>query len=248
MNSAAGVMRVGNRANTSIGRFLRLLMRNVAGQRPQPDETDKGAIAFTFNVALPESEEAVAELGWSTHREDRGFSAQDDVVTVRSVVTISAPIYSAGSHAVDHLSTIARVMSEAIGPWAYHSYGYGQQHPLLVLCPAIAEALQQDGYDKDRIRQYLFDHVVVDGDWVARYGRGASGKAFDWADMVARGVAPPEYADAEATGRPVRAFVRSEWTDIVVAGNPGRNQSRAYIQNHAQGVPVTKRIRRVPPS
>ena len=42
----------------------------------------------------------------------------------------------------------------------------------------------------------------------------------------------------------VRGFLRPEWTDIVVAGNPGRNQSRAYIGNHGQGVPVSKRIRR----
>jgi hypothetical protein len=41
----------------------------------------------------------------------------------------------------------------------------------------------------------------------------------------------------------VRAFPDPEWIDVVVAGNPGRNQSRSYIQNHAQGVPVSRRVR-----
>jgi hypothetical protein len=28
----------------------------------------------------------------------------------------------------------------------------------------------------------------------------------------------------------------------VVAGNPGRNQSRAWIGNHVQGAPVSRRV------
>ncbi|MDQ3579782.1 MAG: hypothetical protein M3443_19745, partial [Actinomycetota bacterium] len=115
-NSAAGALRVGNRANTSIGRFLRLYMRNVAGLRPQPDQTDKGAISYTFNVALSENESAVQEIGWQPYRLDRGFEPTENVVTVRSVVTISAPIYTAGEHPEDHLETIARLMADAIGP------------------------------------------------------------------------------------------------------------------------------------
>lgn len=242
-NSGTGAMRVGPRANTSVGRFLRLYLRNVAGLLPQRDETDHGAIAYTFNVALTEREAAIRELGWPPHRVDRGFDPADDVVTVRSVVTISAPIYSAGSRAEDHLETIARLMTDAIGPWCYHNYIYGQQHPLLVLGPAIARAIAAGGYGKDEIRAYLYDHVLIDGGWVARYARGVSGKRFDWPDLVARGKAPAAYANAETDGTRVRGLIRPEWTDIVVAGNPGRNQSRAYIGNHGQGVPVSRAVR-----
>jgi hypothetical protein len=242
-NSAAGALRVGPRSNTTVGRFLRLYLRNVAGLLPQRDETDKGAIAYTFNVALAERESSIRELGWAPYRVDRGFTADDTVVTVRSVVTISAPIYSAGDRATDHLETIARLMTDALGPWAYHSYIYEQQHPLVVLGPGIAATIAADGLDKQDIRSYLYDHVMVDGAWLARYGRGVSGKKYDWPDLVARGKAPAEYANAEADGQLVRGLVRPDWTDIVVAGNPGRNQSRAYIGNHGQGIPVSKRVR-----
>jgi hypothetical protein len=241
-NTAAGALRVGPRANTSIGRFLRLYLRNVAGLLPQRDETDKGAIAYTFNVALAERESSIRELGWAPYRVDRGFADEDTVVTVRSVVTISAPIYSAGDHASDHLDTIARLMTDAMGPWCYHSYIYEQHHPLLVLGPGIAATIAADGMGKDDIRRYLFEHIKLDGAWIARYGRGVSGKKFDWPDLVARGKAPAEYAEAESRNLLVRALVRPEWTDIVVAGNPGRNQSRAYIGNHGQGIPVSKRV------
>jgi hypothetical protein len=242
-NTVAGAMRVGPRANTSVGRFLRLYMRNVAGLRPQPDETDKGAIAGTWNVALAENEAAVRELGWSPYRIDKGYEDDDTVVTVRSVVTISAPIYSAGDRAEEHLSTIARLMADAIGPWSFQTYIYEHQHPVLVLGPGIAATIAADGMGKEAIREYLFQNVVIDGAWVARYAPSVSGKHFDWKDLVSRGKAPDEYADAATDGTQVRAFLRPEWTDIVVAGNPGRNQSRAYISNHGQGVPVTRAVR-----
>jgi hypothetical protein len=241
-NSGVGALRVGNRANTSIGRFLRLYMRNVAGLLPEPDETDKGAIGSTFNVALAESEQAVRDVGWQPHRVDRGFGDDDDVVTVRGVYASSAPIYSAGEHAEDHLYVIAKLLTDTLGPWTYNTYIYQHQHPLVVLGPAIARIIAEEGLTKDDVRSYLFEHVRVDGAWVAHYGRGVSGKRYEWAELAAAGKVPTGYADAEATHQQVRGLLRPEWTDIVVAGNPGRNQSRAYVNNHGQGVPVSKRV------
>ncbi len=241
-NSGTGALRVGPRANTSVGRFVRLFLRNVAGLRPFPDETDQGAIGSTFNVALAEHEAAMRDIGWAPYRVDRGFAEADTVVTVRSVYATSAPIYSAGDHATDHLATIARLMTDVLGPWCYHNFIYEKQFPFVVLGPAIAAIIAAEGLTKDDVRRYLYDNVWVDGAWVARYGRGVSGKKFEWPDLVARGKAPAEYTDAEATGRPVRGFMRPEWIDVVVAGNPGRNQSRAYVGNHGQGVPVSRRV------
>jgi hypothetical protein len=240
-NSGVGALRVGPRANTSVGRFLRLYMRNVAGLRPVPDETDKGAIGTTFNVALAEHEDTITDLGWDPYRVDRGFTADDTVVTVRSVYATSAPIYSGGARATDHLATIAHLMTDTIGPWCYHNFIYEKQFPFVVLGPAIARIIARDGLTKDDVRRYLYDNVWLDGAWVARYGRGVSGKKFEWPDLIARGKAPAEYHDAEETHRPVRGLMRPEWIDVVVAGNPGRNQSRAYTGNHGQGVPVSRR-------
>jgi hypothetical protein len=40
----------------------------------------------------------------------------------------------------------------------------------------------------------------------------------------------------------VRIFVKPEQIGIVVAGDPGRNQSRGYMANHEQGARTSKRI------
>ncbi|MEK7872684.1 MAG: UGSC family (seleno)protein, partial [Chloroflexota bacterium] len=85
-NYGSGAMRMGRRANTSVGRFLRLLFTNVAGVRIPPGMTDKGSFGISFNVVLAENEDAVAQLGWQPFSVDRGFRRGDNVVTVQSVV------------------------------------------------------------------------------------------------------------------------------------------------------------------
>lgn len=130
-----------------------------------------------------------------------------------------------------------------MGPWAYHAYIYGAWYHQLVVSPAIARILAAGGVTKDDVRRYLYDHMTIDGQWLARFGPQVSAKRFDWRDLVERGKAPPEYATAgDAPGFMVRQLLRPEWTDIVVAGHPGRNQSRAYVSNHNQGVPTTRPV------
>jgi hypothetical protein len=63
------------------------------------------------------------------------------------------------------------------------------------------------------------------------------------AELVARGVADSRYAASDDPERLVTLLLREEWTNIVVAGDPGRNQSRIYINNHEQGPPVSKLVR-----
>ena len=84
-NCGGGVMRIGRQANSSIGRFLRLYIRNVAGSRILPTGSDKGCIAGNFYVALAENEAAVAETGWEPFSVDEGFARGENVVTVQSV-------------------------------------------------------------------------------------------------------------------------------------------------------------------
>ena len=50
---------------------------------------------FHCLVVLAENEDAVAELGWQPYSVDRGFKAGDNVVTVQSVVAISATVSAA---------------------------------------------------------------------------------------------------------------------------------------------------------
>ena len=242
-NSGPGAMRVGRRANTSIGRFLRLFLRNVAGLRIPPGGTDKGTIAFTFNVALAENEDVVEELGWAPGGVDRGFARGQNGVTVRSVVSISPPIYVGGEHARDLVQTIAEVWGQGdCAYWSCTGMMFGKWHPLLVISPSIAQALARDGWTKEDVRRYLYEHVKIPAGLAEKYAWQIGLTRFNLGALVEEGLLPKTYAESADPGRLVPVFLRPEWIDIVVAGDPDRNQARGYVGNHEQGPPVSKPI------
>jgi hypothetical protein len=65
-NSGQGMMRVGRQANTSIGRFVRMYLRNICGFRIPPGAGDKGSIGQSFLVAMAEDEDSARDMGWPT--------------------------------------------------------------------------------------------------------------------------------------------------------------------------------------
>ena len=56
------------------------------------------------------------------------------------------------------------------------------------------------------------------------------------------GILPPEYAASGDPQRLLNVIIKPEMVGILVAGDPGRNQSRAYMSNHVQGPPTSRRI------
>ncbi len=241
-NYKGAALRVGRQANTSIGRFLRLFFINVAGLRIAPTETDKGCFASSFNVVLAENEEACADMGWPTFSVERGFKPGENVVTVQSVVAPTLPIYTGGANAEEHLKIIAEVFGRTNSFWAYICSSKGRSNPLLVMSPSVAKVFADNGWSKDKIKQYLFDRVMVKAELVERMGWHGGLSTFNFSDLVDRGVLPRHYCESNSPERLVRVFFDPGYIGIVVSGDPGRNQSKGYIQNHIQGVPISKRI------
>lgn len=241
-NTGTGAMRAGRQANTSIGRFLRLLLRNAGGLRIPPGTADAGAIGHNFNVVLAEDEEAVREIGWPPFRADAGFGAGESTASVLLVVNHSAPIYTAGESAGDHLATIAAILGNAIGPWAYTAAVHGGFSPLLLLSPAVARALAGFGAGKKQIREYLFEHLRIRADVTEAYARQVGRTDFSFAASIGDPVLRQRWAASDDPARLVPVLIDPDWTGIVVAGNPARNQSRAYVGNLTAGLPVTHRI------
>ncbi|MBI2909561.1 MAG: hypothetical protein HYX92_18115 [Chloroflexi bacterium] len=240
-NDGPGAMRVGRKANTSIGRFLRLYMRNVPGLRIPPGATDKGTIAFTFNVVLAENEDACREIGWQPFSVDRGFKAGDNVVTVTSVVSISPPTYSVGATPIDHVERIAEIIGRRhMSFWTATCAHNGRSHPLFVLSPAVASVIGKGGWSKDDMRKYLYENVRLPARYLESLMGGITG--FNFCEEVQKGVIPGEFCKSKDPNREVPVFLRQEWINILVSGDPGRNQSKGYCQNHKQGPPVSRKV------
>jgi hypothetical protein len=250
-NVGAGAARIGRRANSTVGRFTRLYMRNVGGLLTPPGSTDQAAFGYNFHVALAENEDVLHEIGWPTLREDEGFPDTVSTVSVQSVVTISAAMYSAGSKGTQHLNTIAPMFANAIGPGScYGQYYHGELYTVLAMCPGVATAIAKDGWSKDDVRAYLGDKMRINAAVVndrAAGSSGAHGFRVEHTEMgrtvlAAEGIDPDTTASEDIM---MRALVDIDRMAITVAGNPSRNQSRGFVGNHVQGVRTTRAIREV---
>ena len=241
-NSGTGAMRLGRQANTSIGRFLRLLLRNVGGLRIPPGTSDAGAIGYSFNVVMAEDEASTRAIGWDPFRVDNGFAPDSSTASVLLVTNHSAPIYTAGESAEDHLDTITRILGNAIGPWAYTAAVHGGFNPLLLMSPNVARALHEFGVDKAGIRAYLYDHLRIRADVTERYAHHVGRTDFSFAASIDDPALRESWVASADPARLVPMLIDPGWTSIVIGGNPGRNQSRAYVGNLAAGPPVTQRI------
>lgn len=240
-NYRQGAMRVGRQANSSIGRFLRLYMRNVAGFRIPPGVTDGAAIGTTFNVVLAESDVVAAEVGWPSTREELGYGKDESVVMLQSVRSITPPIYSMGITPAEHMEALAEAATGSLRTSVHRAYVCGKQYPTILMNPAVAEVFVKAGVGRQYIREYLAEHcwipVHVAETWGQRVGRSPNAPTcLESAQQV--GI-DPEMRDGELS---LPLFIDPEAILVVAGGNPGRNQSRMYFDNAPQGGRVIRRI------
>lgn len=244
-HNGQGVARIGHQANSSVGRFVRLLFRNIAGYTHGPDGADKASIGMNFMVALSENEEVCGEMGWTTYAQDRGFSTEDNVVTIQSVVVVSPPTYS-GSRNDDpeeHAALLADVLGDkTCGYFCAPGLVYCNFHPLIMLGPAIAKVFAAGGWTKDRLRDYLYQKVKVPVSRVERYVWYGGQTGFSVDRYVREGQLPAAYGESTDPDRLVPVFQRPEWIQIMVAGDAGRNQSKAYVNNHLHAPPTSRKV------
>lgn len=241
-NYGASVMRVGRQANTSIGRFLRLYMRNIPGLRIPPGATDKGSIAYTFNMVLAENEDAVAEMGWQPFSADRGFKAGDNVVTIMSAISATPPCYSGGTKPEEHMETIGQIIGQNMAYKTASSARQGKFYPLIMLGPSIAGVIARGGWSKDDVKRWLYDNVKSPAGFMERFAWQTGQTSFNFCQTVKEGIISSDFCQSTDPNRLVPVFLNPEMIELAVSGDPGRNQSRGYVQNQNQGVPASRKI------
>ena len=145
------------------------------------------------------------------------------------------------ARAIDHVQQFADVMGATFTYWSHTGMKRGFWHPLIVVGPSIARVIAGE-WNKDDVRRYLWENVKVTAAKATHYARMTSTPTFSLERLVAEGVLPAEYAASSDPERLIRVLIHQEITGILVAGDPGRNQSRGYMGNHDQGPPVSKSV------
>ena len=254
-DAGPGAQREGTHANTSVGRWLRLYLRNVCGFTSE--EHDKATFGNPARPVLCEAHAVLRSIAetveWPSVAEQLGFHWSDDVVTMarmNSGLLVGSVFGSTPEEITPYLANgLARVSAWDLSH--VHGLGTDQYQPLLVLSPLLARTFADAGWGLAQIQAALFEHARIPartferfiGDWTnLTAGRPKL------TDLVATGALPGVFAESEAEDRPVPIVTRPERLLLAVAGDPNRANAYAFSNDGPHGWWTAKRIDHTPAS
>jgi len=244
LNYTQGVMRDGFRPNTSIGRFWRLYLRNVAGFLLH--KNDKSTFGNTWRVVIAENEDCLAKIGWNTVAADMGLARGANAVTISRHTGGNLSVSLSGDVHRDMLPYLADSVVRQIN-WQLMftvGQGMGTLRPQVLITPILAETFFKAGLSKQDLRQYLFDHARLPAWQFERILRDWTLKpTWDLALEARLGTIPPVYAESNDPNRMVPIVWEPDDFMIAVTGDPMRNSVYCFAHNGILGYPVTHEIR-----
>ncbi|MEM7404610.1 MAG: UGSC family (seleno)protein [Pseudomonadota bacterium] len=244
-NFEQGALRDGFQANTTVGRFWRLLLLNGAGFRLH--HNDKGTYGNTFRVVLAENEAVLDEIGWPALATDRGAARGQNAVTIARFTGGDVLASAYGTTAEEILPYLADGLAKQHGWELVFTAGLavGTLCPMLILSPVLARTIARSGYSRDDVKQYLYQHARVPANAFERYigewtnlvpGRRTLN------ELVAEGRGPAVLAESDAPDRLVPIVARPEDFMLAVSGDPLRTNAYVFAHNGMLGYPVTQTI------
>lgn len=228
MNMGLGALGQGNRANATIGRALRLVVRNIGGAQPGGTERSTLGNPMKFTMCFPEWEE---RSPWEPLHVERGFAAGESVVT--AYTASSGPVLM-----VDQDSRTASQLAGSFGLALEAMFGVKQHYAtdtLLVVVPEHVDTLWRDGYTKADIRRRIQEVSARPISELLANETSATGFKATYA----------EGRTAEQLAARIPKFRREEDILIVVAGGEAGKFSGAFhgwAIGDIGSVPVSKAI------
>lgn len=257
-NCTQGALRPGFQANTSIGRFLRMYLRNVNGFLPH--KTDKGCYGDNFRIVLAENDEYIHQIGWQPYRVDRGFKEEDSVITIMTLTERTQGIEVGWPTAEGILRSIEHRMADN---HMFIQFFFRGQHlyPVVILTPTIVDSLIREGFTKESIKQHFFENAKfrlsnLGGRLTERFKKGVDDG--NWPEFIGT---KEEYGNFEVTKDGALAFYDKDgnYTDdgdqrfiqmmaspddfqLIISGDPARDHAIIGAENGFIGRPNSKKI------
>jgi hypothetical protein len=148
MNMEIGALGQGNRANATMGRALRLAIRNIGGAKPGGTERSTLGNPMKFTMCFAEWEE---RNPWSPLHVERGFEAEESVVTLFGMTSGPTLMVDQDSRTASQLGGSFGLCLESV----FHPKVHGGTETLVVVCPEHVDTFIRDGYTKADIRDRI---------------------------------------------------------------------------------------------
>ncbi|HEV2008644.1 MAG TPA: hypothetical protein VGQ88_07965 [Burkholderiales bacterium] len=218
-NSKLNCLGQGSWANATLGRALRLVLQNIGGA--QPGEMDRATHGqpgkYTFCCAENE-----AESPWAPLHVERGFAADESVVTVVG----AAGTLNMNSHSKD-AKDLLRAMADSMTFPTSNDYHFAGE-PWVVISPEHAAVLNRGGLSKPDVKKQLWDQSKM---LASRFAAKDYDRARHTRSGELGGFAPD-------TAVPISRS--PDDMGIVVAGGPGTHS--VYVPTFGQTRAVSRRV------
>ena len=238
-NYKIGHQRPGTQANISIGRFYRMLVRNIAGSLP--GTADMSTHGQMFRAVAPENDQVCKEIGWKTLSEEQGFNASDNVVTITSGRAMSEPFQSTGDKAEQHLDYMTDWVQRMVEP--YEAMRRYKETHILFLTPVVAKLLASQGYSKEKVNEYIKEHAKVTASYFELGStRFNNWKPYSLCEAVKKGELPKAWCESNEPNRMVPLLGPEARIVVFVTGDPTRNRNLLFRENYTQGCLTSKAV------
>ncbi len=213
MNMKLGALGTGNRANATIGRALRLVVRNLGGARPGGVDRSTLSSPMKFTMCFAEYEEGSP---WDPLHVERGFQREDSVVTAFAMTSGPVQIVDQDSRKPDQIAGTLGLGLEGMFLSKIHRMPVDA---LLVVCPEHVKTLTSEGdYAKVRLRERI--QAVTSRPLREMVSNEVSGAGIPLA-------AAAKMTEAQLAA-PAPKFASDKFIHIVVAGSEAGKFSAAF--------------------
>jgi hypothetical protein len=140
INCSSGALSPGNIANAAIGRAVGLIVKNIGGARKAVEDMGVIGNPGKYSLVIGEDEETSP---WEPLSVERGFKKEDSTVTVFFPNTFIQTV-PGGTDAKGILDTLSGMVTSTMSS--------------LILIPSWAKVLSNEGWTKQKVREYLAAH------------------------------------------------------------------------------------------
>ena len=215
INAGENLFGPGWRANATIGRALRLLLRNVCGAVPGVLDRSCFGHPGKFTYCIAEDE---AHSPWTPLHAERGIPAEESAVTLFAGESPHQVANSTASEPEAILASIADVMV------AGGRLSLSEQQFVVIIAGEHRRRLNERGWTKKEVRAWLHEHAVRFEEDLVRAGRLPSPATKGLARRQYHAVAEPDDLLVVAAGGDAGGY------SVVIPGWSGKFHSQAVTK------------------
>jgi hypothetical protein len=159
INDGYGVLSPGEMANSTVGRALALITKNVRGVRRQIEDMGVLGNPAKYSQVIAENEE---DNPWEPLHVERGLNKEDSAITV----WFPHCYQQLSSYGTDDEGILATIISN-ITPGRFGQLG-------VMMTPVNAQAMASRGWNKEGIKKYIVENATAAWSRHSRYHSEAS--------------------------------------------------------------------------